>query len=203
MGPAHESEVPTDWDRPQDVATPATGLNGDQLLDLVRLPATADTGPGTCSSTATTAEMGAVEAALGSRYAHITVTNTGSQACTLQGYPGIGARGAWDHPFVLQVEQTALTPTFGYHPETESLTPEAVLLDPGESAVVPFRYTGDLGGSDAEPLDALVLQLARDTPPVLVQAAAEQAFDLSMFTTVSVGPFQLQHDPDNEEDSSP
>lgn len=200
VGQAQESEVPSRWDQPTTVQTPAAELAGEQRIELLRIPATADAGPDSCSAESTHASLGVVDPALGSRYAHLTLTNRGSQDCTLQGYPGVGARGAWDNPFVIEVEQVALTPAFDHVQDASSFRPTAVQLAPGESAVVPFRYTGALGGADSEPLDALVLQLARDTAPVLVHGAPEQAFDLSMFTTVYVGPFQ-QTDPDDQEEA--
>lgn len=185
------------------MATPAARLSGEQLLDLVRLPATAEAGEQTCAPETTSASLGVGDAALGSRYAHITVLNEGPGDCTLQGHPGVGARAAWGHPFVLEVDQTDLSSDFHHRVAGGSSGPATVRLAPGQSAVVPVRYTGALGGSESEPLDALVLQLARGTPPVLVQGAPEQAFDLSMFTTVYLGPFQTDPGRDDETETTP
>lgn len=125
------------------------------------------TGPSKCDSCDAddvTYDLVGLDAAAGSRYSTLVVTNSSAGACSVSGYPGLGARGAWGHKFMLVTEQT---PVAG-GPDT---TP-VITLAPGESAGTTLMWTGDLAARGTEPLAALVLQLAQGQParPVALTA---------------------------------
>ena len=112
------------------------------------------------------------------RYGTLAVTNTSASACTVSGYPGFGARGAWGHAFQLLAEQTDISPN-----GTPTGTP-VVELAPGEAARASVEWTGELAGAESEPASSLVVQLAQGQPARLV---APGDTDIGMLTTVRIG----------------
>lgn len=190
VGEAHESEVPAGWDEPGDApVVPVEDLGGADLVGLLRVQASSDPVDRACTGGQLGASLRFTDAALGHRYGLITVSNEGAEPCALRGYPGLGARGAWGNPFVIEVEQTPLDPSGQYLPDGVEHVPETVVLGAGETTQVLLEWTGALGGAASEPLGDLVLQPFRGADPVIVHGAADEASDLSMFTTVRVGPF--------------
>lgn len=190
VGEAHESEVPAEGAEPGDApVTPVDELDAAARHALLRIPASSDPVDQACTREDLTADLTFHDAAMGHRYGHLTVTNTGATACGVQGYPGLGARGAWGNPFVNELEQNPMDLHGHYLPGGDTYVPESLELSAGESAQLSVEWTGALGGAESEPLGELFLQPFRGADPLVVSGAAEEASDLSMFTTVKVGPF--------------
>ncbi|MGO1885338.1 MAG: DUF4232 domain-containing protein [Citricoccus sp.] len=201
VGEAHESEVPADWAEPGDVpVTPVDDLDGEARRALLRIPASSDPVDQACTRQDLTADLTFQDAARGHRYGHLTVTNTGATDCAVRGYPGLGARGAWGNPFVNELQQNPMDLHGHYLPGGDEYVPQVLDLGAGESAQLSVEWTGALGGAESEPLGELFLQPFRGADTLVVSGAAEVASDLSMFTTVKVGPF-LPHDAEAEPDS--
>jgi hypothetical protein len=195
VGEAHESELPPGGDEPGDVpVVPVGALDGAALRDLLRIGATSDPVAGACASGQLSASLRFTDAALGHRFGLITVTNDGPARCVLRGYPGLGARGAWGNPFLIEAEQRAVDTSGQSLSGGDGYTPEPVPLEAGESTQVLLEWTGALGGAASEPLGDLLLQPFHGTDPIPVTGAAEEAFDLSMATTVRIGPFAASAD---------
>lgn len=198
VGEAHESEVPAGWAEPGDVpVTPVDELDAGARRALLRIPASSDPVDQACTREVLSAELRFQDAAMGHRYGLLTVTNTGATDCGVREYPGLGARGAWGNPFVNELEQNPLDLNGHYLPGGDEYVPQALELGAGESAQLSVEWTGALGGAESEPLGELFLQPFRGADPLVVSGAAEEASDLSMFTTVKVGPF-LQHEAEAE-----
>lgn len=190
VGEAHESEVPSGWAEPGDgPVTPVEGLDAEDRRALLRIRASSHPVDQACTGEDLAAELSFTDAALGHRYGLITVTHTGAGDCAVRGYPGLGARGAWGNPFVNELEQSPVDLHGQYLPGGDDSVPQTLTLSAGESAQLLVEWTGALGGAESEPLGDLLLQPFRGAEPVVVTGAAEQASDLSMFTTVKVGPF--------------
>lgn len=190
VGEAHESEVPAGVDEPDDrPVTPFARLTDAERRALVRLPASESGTPGACGPDDVRAELRFEDAAAGHRFGTITLTGAADEPCRLQGYPGLGARGAWGHPFTPQVEQVPFGPGFQHGDET--LVATDLPLGPGRTAVVRLEWTGALGGAQSEPLGDLVLQLQADQPPLRVSDPDRAASDVGAFSTLRVGPFSL------------
>ncbi|MGM7667425.1 DUF4232 domain-containing protein [Microbacterium sp. A93] len=190
VGEAHESEVPSGWAEPGDgPVTPVEGLDAEDRRALLRIRASSDPVEAACTGEDLAAELSFTDAALGHRYGLITVTHTGVGDCAVRGYPGLGARGAWGNPFVNELEQNPVDLHGRYLPGGDESVPQTLTLSAGESAQLLVEWTGTLGGAESEPLGDLLLQPFRGADAVVVTGAAEQASDLSMFTTVKVGPF--------------
>ncbi len=188
VGEAHESEVPAGWDEPGEaVVVPVGELDAEARRGLLRLEASSDPVAGACTAGQLSASLRYTDAALGHRYGYITVSNEHPDPCVLRGYPGFGARGASGSTFVNEVEQSPMASAGEFLPE--GYTPETVILAGTEVARVQLEWTGALGGAGAEPLQDMLLQPFHGTDPVPVADAAEEAFDVSMFTTVRIRPF--------------
>lgn len=190
VGEAHESEVPAGVDEPDDRPVLAfADLSQDERRALVRLPASEPGAAGACGPADVRAELRFDDAAAGHRYGTITLTGAADEPCRLQGYPGLGARGAWGHPFTPQVAQVPFGP--GFQHGEEAMVATDLSLGPGRTAVVRLEWTGALGGAESEPLGDLVLQLQADQAPLRVAGADDAASDIGAFSTLRVGPFSL------------
>ena len=190
VGQAHESEVPEGWDEPDDApVVPVEDLDASARLELLRVQASSHPVDRACVGDRLSASLRFTDAALGHRYGLVTVVNEGPEACSLRGYPGIGARGAWGHRFVVEVEQRAVDTSGQSLPGGDGYVPETVMLGAGESTQVLLEWTGALGEAESEPLGDLLIQPFHGTDPVAVQGASEEAADLSMDSTVRIGPF--------------
>lgn len=190
----HESDLPPGFDSPPDSsATPDAALSAAERTALLRVPATAAPRPETCQPDAAEVELWGYDVAAGSRYSSIRVTNASDAACTVAGYPGIGARGEWGSAFLILAEQDAI----------DSGDDSPVSLAPGATASAPIRWTGALAGAHDEWISLLVVQLAQGQEPIgvrpVVSAAAmtdadgaaphDAAMDVGMLTDVRVGSF--------------
>lgn len=191
-GPS-EQDLPPGWDEPGDgVVTADADLTQEELRALLRLPATASSTDSSCLPEAVEVSLTFTDAALGHRFGVLEVVNASARECTVQGYPGFGARGAWGGTFQLVAEQR--------DPIDPSATQDEVLLAPGASAVASVEWTGELGGAESEPISLLVLQLTADGPVVAHPVSAEGAgdgapdsgIDISMMTTVRMGPLRAE-----------
>lgn len=163
--------------------------DGAELQGLLRVRGSSDPVDNACAGEQLSASLRYTDAALGHRFGLITVTNDGSAACSLRGYPGIGARGEWGNPFVIEAEQWAVDTSGQSLPGGDGHVPATVSVGAGESTEILLEWTGAVGGAESEALGDLVIQPFHGTDPVIVHGAAEEAFDLSMFTTVRIGPF--------------
>ena len=170
--------------------TPDAELTAADLAGMLRLPATAASTSTSCRPEAVTVSLMFSDAAMGHRYGVLTVVNDSSEACSVQGYPGIGARGGWGSTFQLAAEQR--------DPIAPSATQDEVMLAPGGSAVANMEWTGELAGAQSEPISLLVVQLTTDGEVIGHPVSAESTgipepdtgIDIGMMTTVRVGPLQ-------------
>lgn len=187
-GPPSESELSPGWDEASDgpSPTPDADLSDAALTALLRTRSSSAQGDESCGPGEVTARLSGVDAALGHRYTSLVVTNTGSRGCTVDGVPGVGARGEWGHRFTLTVERGSST----------SGDPGPVRLEPGAEAQALVVWTGVLAGHDAEHASLLVVQLASGQAPVPVPArvvdvpAGRGSLDVGMLTTLRIGPFE-------------
>ncbi len=190
------------WDEPPDSAepTPDAALDASQLADIVRLPASAPATNESCAPDAVAVTLTFTDAALGHRFGVLAVENASAEACTVEGYPGLGARGAWGSTFLLDVEHRD-----PIHADAE---PTTVTVVPGERAQANVEWTGELAGAASEPVSLLVVQLATgqdalghavsmDGPP----GEPDTGIDIGMLTTVRVGPFSAAPDVPDASDS--
>ena len=177
-------------------AQPDSSLGTKELLDILRLPATAAASNSFCKPQDVDVSVQYADAATGSRYGLLWVQNTSDKDCTVQGYPGFGARGAWGSKFLFIAEQIdAIT----YEdPAAEQV---AVTLAPGQFATANMTWTGELAGAYSEPISLFVVQLASNQVPIGIpviqdfvgdgsQPQINSALDIGMLSTVSVGPLQ-------------
>lgn len=183
-----EGELGPGWDESPDApVTPDAGLSDADLVELLRIPATAPAGAEACTPADLTLELGAGDAAMGHRYSAIVATNDSDRACTLRGYPGIGARGEWGSRFLLVASQEAVT---GQDDPALASDPPPVTVLPGETAIAPLEWTGELAGAESEWASILVVQPAAGQTPVAVPAVLAEptsgAVDIGMQTTVRV-----------------
>ncbi len=177
--PPTEAELGPGWDeQPDTPVVPDAELPQAELDALLRVTATGPDGAGACGPDDVAYLFTFSDAAAGHRYGSLDVTNTSAGACTVSGYPGLGARGAWGHAFELVVEQTE-TGLDG----SPTGTP-VVELAPGASARSAVEWTGELAGAESEPVSSLVVQLAQGQPARLV---APGETDIGMLTTVRIG----------------
>lgn len=165
-------------------------------LALLRVPATAVATADTCTARQLAGSLDGFDAAAGHRYTQLVVTNVSAQPCTVQGYPGIGARGEWGSAFPMIVSQTDRSGTAGAEAEQPVIT-----LQPGQSAAAAMEWTGELAGAQSEPIAVLVIQVAQGGDPIRVEpivhlgdvstadSADTQVPDIGMLTTVYVGAF--------------
>lgn len=183
-----EGELAPGWDQPPDTAvTPDPELTDADLLELLRIPATAPADAETCTPADLTLALGAGDAAMGHRYSAIVATNDSDRPCTLRGYPGIGARGEWGSQFLLVASQEGLT---GQDDPALAADPPPVTILPGETAIAPLEWTGELAGAESEWASILVVQAAAGQTPVAVPAVLAEPtsgpVDIGMQTTVRV-----------------
>ena len=189
-GPA-ERDLAPGWDEQGDgdVVADAELTQGD-LADLLRLPATATSTSTSCRPETVELSLTFTDAAMGHRYGVLEVVNTSPVACSVQGYPGIGARGAWGSTFQLAAEQR--------DPIDEAATQDEVMLAPGASAVANVEWTGELAGAESEPISLLAVQLTADGEAIGHPVSAESTgmgepdtgIDIGLMTTVRIGPFR-------------
>ena len=71
---------------------------------MLRLPATATSSSTSCGPEAVTVSLTFTDAAMGHRFGVLEVVNASSEACSVRGYPGIGARGGWGSTFQLTAD---------------------------------------------------------------------------------------------------
>ena len=189
-GPS-EQDLGPGWDEKGDApVTPDAELTAADLAGMLRLPATAASTSTSCRPEAVTVSLMFSDAAMGHRYGVLKVVNDSSEACSVQGYPGIGARGGWGSTFQLAAEQR--------DPIAPSATQDEVMLAPGGSAVANMEWTGELAGAQSEPISLLVVQLTTDGEVIGHPVSAESTgipepdtgIDIGMMTTVRVGPLQ-------------
>lgn len=190
----HESELPAGYDTPPDTPVVPDGeLTADEVTALLRVPATAPIAADSCAADAVDAELWGFDAAAGSRYSTLRVTNTSDAPCTIAGYPGIGARGAWGNPFLIIAEQRPIDEADG----------SPVTLAPGGAASAPISWTGSLAGAHDEWISLLAVQLAagqeplRVNPTISAESMAggdggtphDAEMDVGMLTDVRIGAF--------------
>lgn len=197
----HESEFEYSWDEKNDEPyTAPEELTASELTDLLRIYATGANTMASCTPSQVDLEIQYMDAAMGHRFGRLTVTNTSATDCTVQGYPGFGARGEWGHKLLLKAEQS--------DPIDYSTDQPLVTLEPGESAYSNVEWTGSLGGAESEPISLFIIQLAdaqipipRPVTSLYSQDAGDfvdaqgvplpnTGFDISMDTTVRMGPFR-------------
>lgn len=185
------------WDAPTNghQAKPDSELTKTELSNLLRVRATTLGGPTTCKPEDLETTVAFIDAALGHRYGRIIFQNTSPYPCTLEGFPGIGARGQWGDPFLLETEQR--------DPFDPAAVAHEVAIAPGAYAFASLEWTGELAGAYSQPISIFAVQLASDQTPIAVPVTAELSeregveftdntgIDISMLTTVRVGPFQL------------
>ena len=189
-GPA-EGDLAPGWDEPGDApTTPDAELTPVDLAAMLRLPATAASSPTSCSPEDVTVSLTFVDAAMGHRFGVLKVVNASFEECSVQGYPGIGARGGWGSTFQLAAEQR--------DPIDPGATQDEVMLAPGGSAVANMEWTGELAGAASEPISLLVVQLTADGDPIAHPVLGESTdkgepetgIDIGMMTTVRIGPLR-------------
>lgn len=183
-----EGELGAGWDESPDTpVTPEAELTADDLLALLRLPATATADAESCTPEDLDVELGPGDAATGHRYSTIVAANRSERSCTLHGYPGIGARGEWGSTILLEASQQGRG---GIDDPALEQDPPAVMLEPGAQAVAPIEWTGELAGADSERASMLVVQVAAGQAPITVPAVLGEptagAIDIGMLTTVRV-----------------
>ena len=71
---------------------------------MLRLPATATSSPTSCGPEDVTVSLTFVDAAMGHRFGVLKGVNASFEECSVQGYPGIGARGGWGSTFQLTAD---------------------------------------------------------------------------------------------------
>lgn len=193
--------------------TADSDLTPQELTAALRVQATAQQHPEHCTPEEVSIELQAIDAALGHRFGSLTVTNTSTTPCTVQGYPGFGARGEWGNTFLLVAEQENIngSPTDGPPPAAgpdNAADQPLITLSPGDSAYADVEWSGELGGAASEPISLFIVQLVDgETPyalPVISQYSERAAehpsvngvmepntgLDISFSTTVSIGRFQ-------------
>lgn len=193
--------------------TADSDLTAEELTATLRVQATAQPHTDHCTPEQVTMELQAIDAAMGHRFGSLTVTNTSTTPCTVQGYPGFGARGEWGNTFLLVAEQvnrsdgSADEPPPAAGPDNVADQP-LITLSPGDSAYADVEWSGELGGAVSEPISLFVVQLVAGEPPFalpVVSQYSERAvdypsvdgvmppntgLDISLTTTVRIGRFQ-------------
>lgn len=191
-GPGEQDLAPG-WDEQGDgEMLPDADLTPDDLAGMLRLQATATSTSTSCRPEAVELSLTFTDAAMGHRFGVLEVVNSSSVACSVQGYPGIGARGAWGSSFQLAAEQR--------DPIDQAATQDQVMLAPGASAVANMEWTGELAGAESEPISLLVVQLSADGEaighPVSAEATGigvpDTGIDVGMMTTVRIGPLRAE-----------
>ena len=198
-GPAEQDLAPG-WDEHGDsVVTPDAELAPADLTAMLRLQATATSSSTSCRPDRVEISLSSVDVAMGHRYGVLEVVNASPVSCSVQGYPGIGARGGWGSTFQLAAEQR--------DPIDQTAMQDEVVLAPGASAVANVEWTGELAGSDSEPISLLVVQLTADGEVIGHPVSAESTrgrepgtgmvepdtgIDIGMMTTVRIGPLRAE-----------
>lgn len=201
--PTSPDEPAPGWDESPDTPqpTPDTALDAGQLADILRLPASAPAAGESCMPDDVAFSLTFMDAALGHRFGVLAVENLSQEPCTVEGYPGLGARGAWGSTFLLDVEHR--------DPLDQAPDPGPVTLGPGERAQANVEWTGELAGAASEPVSLLVVQLADglDAAGHVISldgpsGEPDTGIDIGMFTTVRVGPFSPAPDVPDAGDSA-
>ncbi|MGO1317301.1 MAG: DUF4232 domain-containing protein [Cellulomonadaceae bacterium] len=183
-----EGELGPSWDEPpESPAVPDAELRAAELTALLRVPATAPADTSSCLPADLVLALGPADAALGHRYAAVVATNVSDRACTLRGYPGLGARGEWGTRFLLVVTQE---PQAGADDPALAADPPPVTLDPGAQAFAPLQWTGELAGAESEHMSILVVQLAAQQDPVAVPAEPVRP-DIGIQSTLDIAWWRL------------
>lgn len=197
---AHESELGPGWDEEPDgePASPDQDLTSEELNDLLRLAAPAASAPDSCGPGDVELGLAFSDAATGHRFGQVWVRNSSDSECSVDGFPGFGARGEYGSKFLLEIE----------HVEPGGMTsPDGVVsLAPGEQAFANVEWSGELAGAASEPISLFVLQLASDQdalghpvtgsysqnaePGGSEPGALDVGIDIGMQTTVRLGAFQ-------------
>lgn len=207
----HETDYPEHWDTPPDYPITADkDLTEEDLLAALRISATAQPHPDHCTANDVRVTIQALDAALGYRLGSITVTNTSTTPCTVQGYPGFGARGEWGNTFLLVAEQHDPL----HNPDPSSKQPDTtqqpvIVVDPGGSAQANMGWYGELAGAYSEPISLFIVQLVEGDTPVTQPVtspysdkeqdatsanglpAPNSSLDIGLTTSVEVGPFAV------------
>ena len=195
-----EGELTPGWDEPGDTPTvDPSDLSQGEITDLLRIPATTPTTPTTCQNDQVSIAIQFTDAATGHRFGRLTVTNTSQADCDLHGSPGFGGRGEWGKKFLWKADQLDTM--------DQSTDAPKVTIKAGESAYSNVEWTGELAGAVSEPIDLLVIQLAAGQDPMALPVTGQYSdrnpapgadgmplpnsgLDISMLTTVRMGPFR-------------
>lgn len=192
-GPSEQDLAPG-WDERGDGEVMADAdLGLQELAGILRLPATATSTATSCRPDDVALSLTFTDAAMGHRYGVLTVENTSPETCSVQGYPGFGARGEWGSTFQLAAEQR--------DPIDPAATQSEVMLAPGESAAANVEWTGELAGAESEPISLFVVQLTSDGEAIGHPVSAESSgalapdtgIDIGMMTTVRIGPLRAEN----------
>lgn len=186
--PTTRVEPPADADRPDGPSpTPDGELTPDDLMGLIRTPATGRSTAGSCTPDDVRLSLTEPDAAAGHRYAQLTATNISGATCELVGWPGIGVRGEWGTPLPVVAEHSTIQVDRVGVPPADSDT--AVALAVGGSAVAEFEWTGALAGTRDEHVSLIAVQLAADAAPAVLIVDPIGHVDIGPDTTVRVGPW--------------
>ena len=186
--PTTRVEPPADADRPDGPSpTPDVELTVDDLLGLIRTPATGRSTAGSCTPDDMRLSLTEPDAAAGHRYAQLTATNISGRTCELVGWPGVGLRGAWGTPLPVVAEHSTMQVDRVGVPPADSDT--AVALAVGGRAVAEFEWTGALAGTRDEHVSLIAVQLAADAAPAGLLVDPTDHVYIGPDTTVRVGPW--------------
>ncbi|MET0820210.1 MAG: DUF4232 domain-containing protein [Aeromicrobium sp.] len=176
---------------PDGERVPDASLSPADITGLLRIEATSRAGRDTCTGEQLSTVIDNLDAAAGHRYGRLLLTNTSDRPCSIEGYPGIGARGAWGNTLQLAAEQR--------EPRDGVVTPGQVMLAPGDEAVADLEWTGELAGAESEKASMIAVQLGRGQDafgiPAVAAVAADSGaqsgdsvpLDIGMLTTVRIG----------------
>ncbi|MGO1550224.1 MAG: DUF4232 domain-containing protein [Nesterenkonia sp.] len=201
IGEASEEEVGTDWKAGPTAQVPEESeLSDQQRTEMLRLTATHPHTEDSCEAAELTGQLRYTDAATGSRYGVVLLRNDGEAPCTLQGHPGLGARGEHGHRFHIQAEQSGATPAEPSEQAESALARHSppVRLNAGDIASADIRWGSALAGAESEWIDTLYVQLTRGSTPLpvhigergIIDDPDEPAPDIGTFTTVRIQPFE-------------
>lgn len=203
IGEAPEEDVGPEWMTVPNTPVPEESeLSDDERTEMLRLAATHPHTEDSCEAAGLTGQLRYTDAATGSRYGVVLFRNDVDTACTLQGYPGLGARGEHGRRFNIEVEQdeyaSSAQAESTWAESTSAPNPEPVTLSPGDIASADIRWGSELAGAESEWIDTFYVQLAREQAPLpvhigeraLIDDPDEPPPDISTFTTVRIQPFE-------------
>ncbi len=143
--PTTRVEPPSAADYPDGPSpTPDGELTVDDLMGLIRTPASGRSTAGSCMPDDVRLSL----LRRRHRYAQLTATNISGRTCELVGWPGIGVRGEWGTPLPVVAEHSTIQVDQVGVPPADSDTP--VALAAGGHAVAEFEWTGALAGTRDE-----------------------------------------------------